>query len=464
MRRLIYVLLMAFTTAWLAGLTGCANIIPPTGGPKDTLPPVLVTALPADSTLHFNTKKITLNFDEYIQLSNNFNEEVVVSPYPSSPPLIESKLKTVSIKLRDSLLPNTTYTIDFGKAIQDVNEANVAKNLLYVFSTGNTIANGTLSGNVLLAETGEVDSTLIVVLHRNLSDSAVEKIRPDFYAKLDGKGNFLFHHLPTETFNVFVLPNDYSKKYDDSTKMFAFMETPVSIDSNRKSLTLYAFREFKSGEKNTPTVPKKPGKQEAEPPLHISFSTSGNQDLLEPLSIFTNKKISSFDTSKLILSDTNYRPVQGVTWLLDSTAEKLTMHNTWLPARDYILVVQQDALKDSSGKTMEKADTLTFRTKREEDYGHVVLRFSNLDFSLNPVLQFVQENKIVDSIPLQQAEWSRKLFPPGEYTLRILYDTNKNGTWDPGSYRAKKEPEITIRLPRTLSVKADWDNEVDIRM
>ncbi|MEO8117475.1 MAG: Ig-like domain-containing protein [Bacteroidota bacterium] len=247
--------------AWIGGLSSCANIIPPTGGPKDTIAPVLVGALPADSSRNFITKKITLNFDEYVQLSSNFGDEIVVSPYPLLPPLFEARLKTVTIKLRDTLKPNTTYSIDFGNAIQDVNELNTIKNFDYVFSTGNYIANGTLSGKVIEAETGETDSTLIVILHSNLQDSAVKKLRPDYFAKLNGSGNFVFHHLPNEKFSVYVLPNDYSKKYDDSTKMFAFLNEPVKIDSSRQSITLYAFREFEQKEKPVVAETKKTKKK-----------------------------------------------------------------------------------------------------------------------------------------------------------------------------------------------------------
>ncbi len=449
--------------AWIGGLSSCANIIPPSGGPKDTTAPVLVGALPADSSLHFTTKKITLNFDEFVQLSSNFGDEIVVSPYPLLPPLFEARLKTVTIKLRDTLKPNTTYSIDFGKAIQDVNELNTIKNFDYVFSTGNYIANGTLSGKVIEAETGETDSTLIVVLHSNLQDSAVKKLRPDYYAKLNGSGNFVFHHLPNEAFSVYVLPNDYSKKYEDSTKMFAFLNEPVKVDSSRQSITLYAFQEFKQKEKPVVEAPKKT-KKNAEPEvMNISISTSGVQDILVPLSIYTNRKVADFDSSKIILSDTNYKPIP-VRWLADTSGKQFTMQYAWIPERDYILVVEKEAFKDSAGIMPAKNDTLQFRTKPVADYGNILIRFANLDLSKNPVLQFVQGSDIIDSIPLMQKEWSRKIFPPGDYTIRILYDENKNGVWDPGNFDTKKQPEITILIPRKVTVKANWDNEVDIKL
>lgn len=462
-KKLLFTFFVAAFIAWAIGLSSCANIIPPTGGPKDTLAPVLVNAVPVDSSVHFTTKKITLNFDEFVQLSSNFGDEIVVSPNPLLPPLFEARLKTITIKLRDTLKPNTTYSIDFGKAIQDVNEANVIKNFDYVFSTGNYIANGTISGKVILAETGETDSNLIVVLHANLNDSAVKKLRPDYFAKLNGSGNFIFKHLPNQQFALYVLPNDYSKKYDDSTKMFAFLNEPVLVDSLPKSLTLYAFQEFKQKEKPPTTEPKKAKKSTEPEALKISFSTSSVQDILMSMSIYTNRKIAAFDSSKIILSDTNFKAIP-VRWLTDTSGKQFTMQYAWIPAKDYILVVEKEAFKDSSGIMPVKNDTLEFKTKPVEDYGNLLLRFSNLQLEKNPVLQFVQGNDIIESIPLTQQEWSRKLFPPGDYIIRILYDENKNGIWDPGNLETKKQPEITIFIPRKITVKADWDNEVEIRL
>ena len=111
-------------------------------------------------------------------------------------PLIEYKLKNVTIKLKDSLEANTTYTINFGKSIRDVNEGNEAKNFTYTFSTGNSIDSNTLSGKIILAEDGKIDSTLIAILHRNTNDTAIYKTKPRYIAKLKGDGSFTFKNLP----------------------------------------------------------------------------------------------------------------------------------------------------------------------------------------------------------------------------------------------------------------------------
>lgn len=153
---------------------GCANIVPPQGGPRDTIPPVLLKVIPGDSSTRFNSKKIDFYFDEYIDVQDP-QTQLLISPLPTINPTVDARLRDLSVRLKDSLLPNTTYTIDFGKAIKDFTEGNIAKDIRYVFSTGNYIDSLEIYGKVLLAETGKTDSTLIAMLHTDPEDSAVYK-------------------------------------------------------------------------------------------------------------------------------------------------------------------------------------------------------------------------------------------------------------------------------------------------
>jgi hypothetical protein len=194
MRLFISILFFVFITAKVIVLSGCANIIPPTGGPRDSLPPVLVSAIPETNSLLFTGNRIVFTFDEYVELKEA-QTNVVVSPFPKVSPIIESKLKTVSVKLKDTLEPNTTYTINFGNSIRDINEGNILRNFSYSFSTGSSIDSMECSGIVKLASNGKVDSTLIVMLHRNLDDSAVAKERPRYISHIDTGGHFHFVHL-----------------------------------------------------------------------------------------------------------------------------------------------------------------------------------------------------------------------------------------------------------------------------
>jgi len=453
-------------------LYSCANIIPPGGGPRDTLPPVLLKAAPADSTLHFTGNKIVLTFNEYVQLGNTLQTDLVVSPNPQQMPLVESKLQTVTVRLKDSLVPNTTYSINFGKTIKDVNEGNPYKNFTYVFATGNTIDNGALNGRVQLAETGTTDSTLIVILHKDLNDSAIKKERPFYYARLDSGGRFNFRYLAYGTYAVYVLPNDFTKRYDDSTKTFAFLNEPVVVDSTGpRNLTLYAYNEFEASQTQsgpsttqTSTSSKRPPKDTAKSIIYTTTLQRTQQDLLSDLVIKFTKPLASFDSTKLSLNDTNFHPINGYTITADTSFSQFTLKYPWKEEQSFKLLIQKDAFVDSSGLTLAKDDTINFHTASEAEYGSIRLRFSNLDLSRNPVLQFTENNKVLDSAALTSTEFFRRLYKPGEYGLRILYDADKNMTWTPGSFDLKKQPEIVVNVPRKINIKQNWDNEVNINL
>ena len=473
--RKYYAFIVLFMLAVIAVMihTSCANIIPPTGGPRDSLPPVLLKSVPADSTLNFNAKKITLSFDEYVQLDNKIQSDLIVSPNPNQMPYVTSHLRDVTIRLKDSLKPNTTYSIDFGNSLKDINEGNPYRNFTYVFSTGNSIATGGLSGKVQLAETGTADSTLIAILHTNLNDSAVKKLKPDYYTRLDSGGNFHFRFIENGIYNVFVLPNDYTKKYDDSSKMFAFLNEPVTInDAPAAPVMLYAYNEYPPGKEgssfnNAPAPNTSSKKKDADTVKTIKFATTldnREQDLLSDLVISFAEHLEHFDSSKINLTDTNYHPVAAYKIVADTSFANFSLQYPWKEDQYFKLVVQKDAFIDSAGKMLAKNDTLSFKTSSESQYGSVRLRFSGIDFNQNPVLQFIQNNKVVDSVSLTQTEFYRKLYKPGEYDMRILFDTDKNMTWTPGNYELKRQPEISIRIPRKLTIKQNWDNEVNVNL
>ncbi|MBC7721680.1 MAG: Ig-like domain-containing protein [Pedobacter sp.] len=452
-------------------MSGCANIIPPSGGPRDSLPPKLIGAFPKDSATNVITKNITLNFDEFVDVKS-IQENLVVSPIPKNLPNIDYKLRSVTVKFKDSLEANTTYSLNFGDAIKDVNEGNIFKNFTYVFSTGKTIANGSFSGNVLIAETGKVDSSLIVVLHRNLNDTTVFKNKPRYYAKLDGKGFYRFKNIEPGTYSAFVLPNNYTKKFEDSTKPFAFLNTVIVVNDTTPSPTFYAYQEKKIKEGGggfggafiAPQV-KQPNAAKEDKRLRYANSFEGNlQDLLRNnIELSFNRKIYQFDSSKILLCDTFNRPVANFKVTLDSTKKIVTVkyNATWKEDMPMHLLLMKDAVADTNGITLSKADTLKFITKKEAEYGSVKLRFSELKLSKHPVLQFFQGDKLTEAVTLTSKDFYRKLYKPGDYEIRVLFDDNMNGIWDSGNFKNKLQPEIVFMLKQKFNFKANWDNEVD---
>lgn len=438
--------------------SGCAQIGAIAGGDKDTLPPVLVASSPKKPATKVTSTRITLTFNEYVDVQELQNN-LIVSPYPQKMPEINARLKTVSIRLKDSLLPNTTYSIQFGNAIRDVNEANPAKDFTWVFSTGDHIDSLTFSGKLLMAETGKTDSTMVVMLYRNANDSSVQKIKPTFITNIKGDGSFEFKNLPPEKFNVYALKDgDGGKTYNSKSEPFAFADSAVLISENTSPVTLYAYAE----EKKEKAVVKTTAQKTAAKRLKYTATVAGQkQDLRSSLELSFSNKIKTADSSKIILTDSNYNPIP-VSLTVDSNL--LILKTKWAEDFDYRLIINKDAVTDIADSSVTKTDTLKFKTKSAADYGNVVLRFNKLDSATHMVLQFVQDEKVKESFPITAKEWSYKLFPPGEYEIRILYDDNNNGKWDPGNYSKKLQPEKVIALPKKFAVKENWDNESEIKL
>jgi len=456
---------------------GCANIVAPSGGPKDSLPPILVQVVPKDSSLKFDGNKITFTFNEYVDLQS-IQENLLVSPTPKINPIVESKLKTVTVKIKDTLEANTTYSINFGNAIKDINEGNVLKNFTYVFSTGTNIDSLELHGRVILAQTGKSDSTLIVMLHRNSDDSAVIKERPRYIARLDSSGSFSFHHLPPGTFSLYALKDEGGQhRYLSRTQLFAFADEPVNITGNTPPVTLYAYLE-KEEEKDK----KKPAAGTPRPGGGVPRSLSRNnkqekrlvfrtnlennqQDLLGNLSLTFNDSLKHFDSSKALLLDEQFKPVSGYHITSDSTGKVYIWHVRWKENTAYNLLLDKEFAEDTLGRKLLKTDTLPFKTMKDADYGSFRVRFKNLDKSKNPVVILLQGEDIKFSRKVSGNEVYERLFKPGDYEVRILYDTNGNGIWDAGDFFGKHiQPERVQTLKKKFTVKANWDTDYPIEL
>jgi uncharacterized protein (DUF2141 family) len=465
---LVFLLLsisMAFITLVTTG--GCANIIPPTGGPRDTLPPVLMQATPPVGTLHFSSYHVILIFDEYLELKD-VHQNLVTSPLPKTDPIVESKLKTVSIRIKDTLEPNTTYSINFGNAIRDINEGNILKNFTYVFSTGSYIDSMEFSGRVIVASTGKVDTTLIVMLHRHLDDSAVAKERPRYITHVDTGGNFHFRYLQPGTYAIYALEDIGNRRYTSKSDLFAFSDTPIFVRPNYTPVLLYAYNHTtgsKSTKKTATTNPStKKKKEEKRLVVQVSID-QGQFDILNKFTLQFKTPLKYFDTSKIRLTDGEFKDLSNYSFVLDSTKKKITLEYKWPMDTKYYLIAKKDFAEDTLEDMLLKTDTITFHTKKESDYGSLRLRFYNLNLSKHPILQFLSNSDVKLSRPLRSRDFFEQVFEPGDYSLRILYDENNNGKWDPGEFfGVHRQPEKVVPIRTKLTVKANWDNDKDINL
>ncbi len=476
--------LFIVTISLLSG-PGCANIIPPQGGPRDSIPPQLVKATPGDSTRNFTGNKITFTFDEFVDIQG-ISENMMVSPAPRLNPSVEFRLNTVTVKLRDSLESNTTYSINFGNAIKDYTEGNPLKNFTYTFSTGRYIDSLELSGQVILAENGKTDTTMIVMLHTSPDDSAVIKDRPRYVTKLDSKGNFIFKNLPPKDFHIYALKDEGgTRRYLSKNQLFAFADKPVTPAIKTEPVTLYAYAVKQVAQPDKPAVtnptnPTNPNKgllgkgRNATADNRLKYTTNlanAQQDLLGVFIMSFDHPLRSFDSTKIrMYTDSTFTPAPPYRFQRDSTGKKLQLLHIlptagWKENTVYHIIMEKDFAEDSLGRQLLKTDTLNFTTKKLADYGSLQLKLRNLDMKKNPVLLFITGETISRSAPLTSDTYTIAAMLPGEYELRILYDENKNGTWDPGEFFGKhKQPELVKPIERRITVKPAWQNEFEINV
>lgn len=213
MKKILYKHRLAWVVSSLCLLlTGCANRgIGPQGGPKDTIPPVVVKETPANGSNHFKDKKIEILFNEYLQL-DNVQANLLVSPPQQVPPDVKAQGKKVVITMQEDLIDSTTYTLDFGNAICDYTEKNPIRGYQYAFTTGDRIDSLEVYGQVINAEDLNPVSGVLVGLHANLSDSAFSTLPFTRIARTDSLGGFGVRNLRGGQYRLYAL-QDLSRDY-----------------------------------------------------------------------------------------------------------------------------------------------------------------------------------------------------------------------------------------------------------
>ena len=219
--RLLYGMLL------LTVIYSCANIGSPNGGPYDETPPKFVSSTPVPNQINYTGKKIEILFDELIQIEKP-SENVIITPPQMELPVIRSAGKKAVIELKDTLKPNTTYTIDYTNSISDNNEKNVFENFSFAFSTGDIIDTLEVSGVLLNAENLEPMPGITIGLHNNLEDSAFVKLPFVRTSRTNDKGQFTIRNITPGTYHIFAL-NDVNRdyKFDQPGEDIAFLDSVI---------------------------------------------------------------------------------------------------------------------------------------------------------------------------------------------------------------------------------------------
>ncbi len=560
----------------------CANQGMPTGGPRDSIPPVLVETSPAIRSTGFSGKEVRLTFSEYI-IPDEVSEELVVSPPLAKRPNVRTKSKSLIVSFNEELKPGVTYSLDFKNSVADNNERNPYPGLRLLFSTGDEIDTLRVAGMVKDAAHLDPMEKVIVMLHASQKDSAITRTTPDYIARTDARGLFLFDNIKAGSYRLYAV-NDANNnlRYDPGAEEFAFADSLViptaeyvaapdtlavgadsllisghttfkpdpiylrtftedfyeqfldkSVRNNRykstfvfgepvrdtlglrvlnhdaekwhiieynqewDSLTVWitdtllarmdtltleiSYNQLDSLRQNylqKDTIPliytdkekqetRKRKKEDGTPQIPL-FSFSDNVknagfDLNLPILLLAPEPLKSFDTTSIRLysiqdkDTTLLKPVISE----DTLAWRTTrVEWPWEAETGYLLEIDSAAATTIYGTVSQKVRK-PFTTQKEDFYGKIILNLTSAEGPLiAELLDNSKEEKVLRQIRATgNGQVTFDFLSPSKYKVRIIFDRNGNGRWDPGVFSLRQQPERIAYLPEIVKVRSNWENQ-----
>ena len=337
-------------------LAACATVVPPSGGPRDTTPPVAEEFKPDNYSQNFKTNKVVIKFDEFIELKK-LSQQLVVSPAMPEKPEIKVQGKKLLIRLPDSLSENTTYTIFLGNAIVNYKEGIPVANFEYVFSTGNEVDSLMIEGYLVNAFDHKPVEGAFVMLYKETDDSVPYHKRPYYLTKVDKNGYFLLNNIHHGKYKLFAL-NDLNSNYlfDQPTEEIAFVDSLVApyIDP----YVIQAMQRNDSTFKDSTYQPPKP--------LHMfMFTEAPKEQMLLSYKLLNPKKFRL--TFALGVQDLQLRALdlkKDTSWHFDWLSTNKDTVITWLTG------VNQDTIHIEVAEGGQVLDTLRFvlhKLKRQQE-------------------------------------------------------------------------------------------------
>lgn len=511
----------------------CAKRGSITGGPKDEEPPVFVKASPPNLSTSFKAKEIRIYFDELVTI--NDAQKVIVSPPMENKPDITPigyPAKFIRVRFKDSLLPETTYNINFGSSIVDNNEKNELGFFQYVFSTGKVLDSLTFKGSVRDAFSQVPEKNISVFLYEvneEFKDSVVFNGLPRYISNTLDSTAFEFKNLKAGKYKLVAL-QDKSKNYlfepkqdkigflsetisipeDSIAELTLFKEEPEfkfvrakQLSKNKFSvgyegkliepkLSLFGIETdtikttfFKEPEKDTLNFWVKPFfaqdsililaqskiktdtitsryKDQYKDSLNVS-AVSRTLKLKEDLVLTANTPFYKVNNDSINLIDQDTLPV-SFKHKIDDFKNELNFSFDKKEETNYVLQLLPGAITDFIDN---KNDTINIKinTLAEAEYGKLVLSISNLEGAQN-IIQLLQGEKIKEEITVSEntAMLTFESLKPGDYTVRFIFDENKNGIQDTGNYLQNLQPEKVFYYPKPITVRSNWDVQQDINL
>ncbi len=328
-------------------VVSCATVVPPSGGPKDTSPPVPVKVKPENHSKNFTKDKAVIEFDEFVIL-DKLTQQLVVSPEMPEKPKVSIRGKKVIISISDSLNENTTYTIFFGNAIVNYKENIPISNFEYVFSTGAEVDSMMIEGVAVNAFDHKPAENSFVMLYKEYDDSIPYHKRPYYLTKVEANGHFRLNNISSGKYKIFAL-QDMNSNYlfDQPTEEIAFVDSLIEPHPNPLSYTITA---RDSGD--TTAVERPPVFE----PIYLEFFTEAvkKQNIMESKLLKSYKFQIVFAKPVIDLKLKALNLKKDTIWHFDRLGVNKDTLTSW------IMGVHQDTLILEVSDNQEVLDTLRF--------------------------------------------------------------------------------------------------------
>ena len=499
----------------------CANRgIGPQGGPKDEEPPREVSALPENGSVRFTGKRIEVSFNEYLQL-DNVSQQLLMSPPQQNPPEVKARGKKLMVHFTDSLLENTTYTLDFGNAVCDFTERNPLRNYTYSFATGDEIDTLEVRGRVFDAESLNPVRDIIVGIHSNLDDSAFVSFPFLRIAKTDSTGAFRIANMHAGDYRLYAVDDigrDYRLTLGEALAFGEGIITPevkphyhtdslgrdslVGYDYGPADLVLWIFREkqkrlylqrsnrdqqqtvrisFSSSPdslpsfralndsvrfhvqyspKLSPKALKAQARKARKKRLELKSNAKSGFELNDTLRLFCTTPLARIAADSIHLfekKDSVYKSVPFTLEPFDTLPMQLTVIAKWKPGKEYELRIDSAALHDLYG-VPNKPEHYSLTMKTPEDYSSIKVTLQ--PFVPHARIQVISaQDKILREMPAREDGTLFQYLKPDTYYLRMYIDENGDGEWTTGSWSEKRQPERLFYFPEKIQTKSNWDFE-----
>jgi len=426
---------------WIKCITGslllllmvsCANrAAGPTGGPRDSIPPVVIRSVPVNGAVNYKKKEILVYFNENVTL-DKISENFIISPPQKIQPIVRANARVLTVTLEDELIDSTTYSLFFGNAIVDLNEKNPLPNYQFAFSTGNEIDTLQVSGRLYDAATLDPVAGVFVGLHASLKDSALYTDKFVRVTKTDEEGRFTIKNIKAGTYSIYALGDinrDFTYQTGEAVAFYHSTIVPeviinqrsdtlwkdsVTIDTVRftQSVTYHpdtiTLKLFKESKKRQYLV-----KSERRDPRSFSLIFNRYQDSIPKLTPL------NFDASASLLLQSNPTLDSLIWWIPDSA----------IYSKDTLSLAVSYMMTDSVFNLIPRTDTLTLAYRRPPASRAVaVVPVLNLSSNLNAsfdsfnniILKFDQPVLSLDTSLIHLQQRKDTLLTPLAFTVKKL--------------------------------------------